>query len=226
MGITTLKFVVQVLCKLYTMKLAVVVLFVTLSLPAFTSALFLGLSGGSAVTIGATSVTATQVALLGLTVVGAKLGFLAGMAIGRALKDARSRGRSSKRYSRRWGKRSVEDEAEDVSMVMNSLMNEIDDGHLDGCFQRLVCEIAAQPTEFEGNSDILKSVELSSGLEMDQRAVSVSKRLNEALQFGADLKKVYIGADYCEQVFNRCFWSGKQMDFLISEYKNAQPNSS
>merc|ERR1712117_954631 len=182
MGITT-SFESQVVVVHFVyvviMKLAAVFLFVALSLPAFSSALFLGLAGGSTVTIGATSVTATQVALLGLTVVGAKLGFLAGMALGHAAKAAlRGRGRSSsKRYYRKHGKRSVEDEAGEVSMVMNSLMNEIDDGHMDGCFQRLVCEIAAQPDQFADNSDILSGVQLSEGLEMNERALSMCSTL-------------------------------------------------
>merc|ERR1712083_371994 len=82
-------------------KLGLLLLLVTLSLPALTSATFAFSIAAAPVAIGVSAATTSQLALLGVIGIGAKLGYLAGLSIGRKLVN--------RRKPRRWyrGKREV-----------------------------------------------------------------------------------------------------------------------
>merc|ERR1739848_7611 len=144
-------------------KIKLFLLLVTLSLPALTSAGF-GISFAAApAAVGFSAATVGSLALIG--VVGLELGALAGLVFGRG------RGR---------GKRDVNG----VNDAFNNVLSEIDQGNIEGCFQKLLCEGAASPVTFAHILPILRSVEFSTRLNLGSQATSVSRHLLEAIKFG------------------------------------------
>ena len=103
-----------------------------------------------------------------------------------------------------------------VNDAFNNVLSEIDQGNIEGCFQKLLCEGAASPDTFAHILPILRSVELSTRLNLGSQATAVSRHLLEAIKFGA--KQTPIGAAVCEQVYNACPWTGKQLYMYITEH--------
>ena len=111
-----------------------------------------------------------------------------------------------------------EDVEESMDDVMNTVFGDISEQHIDGCFQRLLCDITADPKDFEANQPIKVAVEVSENLSLSPEARIVSQKLLQAVQYGNQLKEGGYGAENCEAAFNQCPFSGQLMDQIISQY--------
>jgi len=101
--------------------------------------------------------------------------------------------------------------------VFNTLLGNIYKGRIEGCFQRLVCDMAARPDDFPQNTPILQGVEMMETHKLNStEATAVSRLLLEAAKFGRNTTDV----NECEAAFNDCYWSGQQMDLVISKFDN------
>lgn len=100
---------------------------------------------------------------------------------------------------------------------VNEMYLAIPDNDLESCFERLVCDIASDPTAFTTNASVIHGVKEAAGLQhaISQKAFVVAKQLLRAVEFGESAKHVGL----CETVYNRCQWTGKEMDGLLSEYQ-------
>ena len=98
---------------------------------------------------------------------------------------------------------------------MDTIFVDIHDSNMEGCFQRLVCDIAARPDDYQKNVPIVKGVQLIDADILSNKASSVSHKLMEALKFGQS----NTDANVCETTFNKCHWSGPQMDKIISSFE-------
>jgi len=121
---------------------------------------------------------------------------------------------------RRRGKRDAKQEEQKVELgideVFNKLFGNIHQGRIEGCFQRLVCDMAARPDDFPQNVPILQGVDMMENHALNTEAATVSKLLSEAVHFGRNATDV----KECEVVYNDCYWSGQQMDKIISKFDN------
>jgi len=200
-----------------------VALLLALASPAPTTAFFFGLqltnpAGG---VIGATNPTQTGI-LAGL---GLAAGTLGALGVANALNNRpatttvvrrpRYKGRGRYRNYRR-GKRQAEQDLEvteeiNVSEVMESTLSVIKNNGLEGCFQRLFCDISAKPSGFERDLPIVAGVRLAESLDLSPEASGVAQRLMDAFDVGSNLRNV----DSCETRFNQCQWTGQQMDAEI-----------
>jgi len=200
-----------------------VALLLALASPAPTTAFFFGLqltnpAGG---VIGATNPTQTGI-LAGL---GLAAGTLGALGVANALNNRpatttvvrrpRYKGRGRYRNYRR-GKRQAEQDLEvteeiNVSEVMESTLGVIKNNGLEGCFQRLFCDISAKPSGFERDLPIVAGVRLAESLDLSPEASGVAQRLMDAFDVGSSLRNV----DSCEIRFNQCQWTGQQMDAEI-----------
>merc|ERR1712168_1307532 len=121
---------------------------------------------------------------------------------------------------RRRGKRDAEQEEEKVELnineVFNTVFGDIHKSQTEGCFQRLVCDIAARPDDFQQNSPILTGVDMMETDSLSSEASAVSRILKDAAQFGRNATDV----KQCEMVYNDCHWSGPTMDKVISNFDN------
>merc|ERR1719187_692497 len=105
-------------------------------------------------------------------------------------------------------------DASDVGMneILDAVFVDIAHKRIEGCFERLVCDIAARPNGFAPQTvPIVTSVKLAESAELSPLAKAVSKRLLKAMHFGSDSKNV----GHCEGLFNQCPWSGELMDLVI-----------
>jgi len=184
-----------------TMKL---LLFVVLTLPAL-----------------AYSQVVETIAAVGLAAAGAGL---AGLILGAALprpRHHRPRYYRPRKYYHYHGKREANEDAETtVDEVMNTILGDINDKHIEGCFQRLLCDITANPNGFKDNIAIKDAVMMSEELTLAPEAKMVSKKLLKAVQFGQKLTKAGFGVNDCEAVFNQCPFSGQVMDEIITQYRS------
>jgi len=101
-----------------------------------------------------------------------------------------------------------------LNQIFDTIFVDIAKSQMEGCFQRLVCDISARPNSFEKNLPIVTGVELaeSQSLNLSVKAHKVSHKLLEALKFGKATQDV----NACEEVFNQCQWTGGQMDQVIA----------
>jgi len=101
-----------------------------------------------------------------------------------------------------------------LNEIFDTIFVDIAKSNMEGCFQRLVCDISARPNAFEKNLPIVTGVELteSQSLNLSVKAHTVSHKLLEALKFGKATQDV----NACEEVFNQCQWTGGQMDQVIA----------
>jgi len=100
---------------------------------------------------------------------------------------------------------------------INDMYLAIPEYNLESCFQRLVCDVASQPASFQSNSSLVKGVRDAVHLRLSPEAVRVSKTLLRAIEFGEVAGDVAL----CEDVFNRCPWTGSQMDAMaFQQYAN------
>jgi len=106
-----------------------------------------------------------------------------------------------------------EEEQLDLDEVFNVLFEDIFKSQTEGCFQRLVCDMAAKPEDYKQNSPILMAVEMMEDHGLNSTvATTVSQLLLDAAKLGQDAKD----GSMCEAIFNHCHWSGPQMDRIIT----------
>jgi len=212
---------------------------VALALPALSSAFLFGVTVTTAAGAAALTVTATQLGLIGLGVVGAKLGLVTGALLGaeiaakkQAKKQAINQAKGNYYYYKTYqtrGKREVSADVEEeymLNQVMDDLLDEIRVGRMEGCFERLFCDITARPAEYSRNQALVDGVETaatSSTRYARPEAFAVSRKLLDAARYGQFLQEnVSAGFDastFCEQVYSQCHWTGKQLDQVITGYE-------
>jgi len=211
------------------MKLELLVLFAALTLPALSSALFFGVTLTN--TAGATILALNPTAVAGLAAIGVAG---AGLAAATAALLARppppppapapaprpTKGRYYKKNKHYRGRR---DSAAQTTVTLDTadqlydkIFGDLAENKMVGCFQRLVCDIAARPAGFADNVPILEGLGLAEQLELNPTARTVSEQLLKAMQFGADLEDV----GHCEGFFSECAWTGEEMDLVIKDMKN------
>jgi len=210
-----------------------VVLLLALALPAPTTAFFFGvqLTNPAGGVIAATDPTATGV-LAGL---GLAAGTLGALGVANALNNRqptttvvrRPRYKYRGRYRNyRRGKRQAtvaqQDleavEEIDMSEVLEATLNAISANGLEGCFQRLFCDISAKPSGFERDLPVVAGVRLAESLDISPKANDVAQRLMNAFDVGSGLRNI----NSCETRFNQCKWTGEQMDLEIERMVVAQ----
>jgi len=204
------------------MKLGLSLVFVAIVLPALSSAFLFGVTLTN--TAGATLLALNPTAVGTLATVGVAGAALAGLgALALARPPRRQTTRVVKTSTRRRPKyrhRGRRDSAAATSVVdsevYDAIFVDLAENKVDGCFQRLVCDIAASPAGFEKNLPILNGVQLAGELTLSPLGRDVADQLLKAMQFGSDLKSQ---AD-CEAVFNRCDWTGADMERVIEDMKN------
>jgi len=201
------------------MKLGLSVLLVAVVLPALSSAFFFGLTLTN--TAGATLLALNPTALGTLATVGiagAALAGLAGAALALPPRPAPAPAPKPTRTYRKYHHRGRRDSATPVvdSQVYDAIFVDLAENKVDGCFQRLVCDIAASPVGFEHNLPILDGVRLAGEMDLSPVGSAVANGLLKALQFGSDLKN----EAECEAVFNQCEWTGADMDRVIEDMRN------
>lgn len=103
-----------------------------------------------------------------------------------------------------------------VNSMVEQVFTDISERGMEGCFERLVCDISADPHRFQTTSlPIITSIQSSRTVQLStQKAKAVSARLFEAMRYGQVQRTVRA----CEEAFNRCEWSGSQMDAVISSF--------
>lgn len=192
------------------------VLFAALTLPALSSALFFGVTLTN--TAGATILALNPTAVAGLAAIGAAGAGLAVVAGGLlAPKPAPAPTPTNGRYKKHRGRRDQPTEAVNIAdQLYDKIFGDLAENKMVGCFQRLVCDIAARPAGFADNVPILEGLAVAKQLELSPTARTVSEQLLKAMQFGADLEDV----GHCEGFFSECQWTGEQMDLVIKDMKN------
>jgi len=217
------------------MKFALVLLCVAVALPAISQAFLFGitLTDAAGVALAAADPTQTGVIVL-LGVLGASLAFAGGALASQLLFPAAEeevveidsygpykrqglQQRSNRRRRVKLGaqfrnRRDVSVTEIDINGIMDTIFVDIHKTNMEGCFQRLVCDIAARPAEYPKNVPIVNGVQLIDAEFLTNQASSVSRKLMEALKFGQATTDV----NACEATFNKCDWSGPQMDKIIS----------
>jgi len=211
-----------------TMAMMVVFVLAFALFPAPSTAFFFGvqLTNPAGGVIGATNPTQTGV----LTGLGLAAGTLGALGLAQALKPRPQTTvvyRQPQRYNRyhgrtyyRRGKRQAGPqvlEESQVRQVVENAMQVISSNQLEGCFQRLFCDIAAKPSGFERDLPIVNGARLAQDLDVSAGAVDISKRLLRAFDVGSELKDVKA----CEAKFSQCQWTGEQMDKEIERMTNA-----
>lgn len=184
------------------MKVAVIVLLVALCLPAITHAFLFGVTITSTTGAVLAAATANQVGVIVLVgVAGAALAAAAGAAISTA--------------STRHKRGIVLKNENDINEVLNVIFSDLEEQKIEGCFQRLVCDISATPESFKKNVPIVDAVLISEHHNLTPKARAVSAKLMEAVILG----KTARDNSLCEQVYNHCEFSGTQMDLVIAGFE-------
>jgi len=118
----------------------------------------------------------------------------------------------------RRGKRAAEEEViveeVDINGIFDTIFVDIGKSKMVGCFERLVCDIAARPEDYPENVPIVKGVQLIDAQYLTNEASLVSHKLQDALVFGQNITDITM----CEQTYSNCHWSGQQMDQVISMF--------
>jgi len=133
---------------------------------------------------------------------------------GRGRGRSRGRGRGRGRCRRCHGKRMAEnEEVMDEEELLESFFVKIGKGGETGCFQRLLCDIAADPEKFPEDVPLLTAVEVDMETLTDPMAKSVLKSLQVAETTGQEGRSV----GTCEQIFDQCKQTGLQMKERIHQ---------
>ena len=103
----------------------------------------------------------------------------------------------------------------DINEVLNLIFEDLEEEKIEGCFQRLVCDIAARPASFEKNLPIVDAVLISEQYNLTPKARVVSAKLLEAVRLG----KGTGNTELCENVFSQCQFSGHKMDLVIAGFQ-------
>lgn len=179
-------------------------------------------AAGAAVTIGA-----AELSLLTFGVIGAKVaGLAAGLLLGRAASNRRTKtyysSRPSRTYYRRWGKR---DASIDITQVLENTFVEMSEQNTAGCFQRLFCDMAADPTGYEQHVPMMTAAQAAASMKFNNGAATeVVSGLTQAMAYGESMA-VYQGearAMLCEATYNKCPYTGSQMGFAITEVEKIE----
>ena len=109
-------------------------------------------------------------------------------------------------------------QAPELNALMNEAYSGIHQNHIVGCFERLLCDIAAQPEEFNDIRPIQDVVQVSEYLVLNPEAKIVSSKLARSAMYGQKLRISGFGTETCETVYNHCMWTGKTLDEIIVEY--------
>ena len=80
-----------------------------------------------------------------------------------------------------------------------------------GCFQRLLCEMSAQPAKYEDLAPMTIAIRAGTSMQFTPEVTGVSSKLNQALQYGRVMVTYAGEPNKCEAVFNQCPWSGQKM---------------
>ena len=87
-----------------------------------------------------------------------------------------------------------------------------------GCFQRLFCDMSAEPTKFEDLQPMAVAVKIGATTRFGAPAATeVASKLNQALEYGRSMVTYSGEPNRCEAVFNQCPWSGQQMVDYIGQ---------
>jgi len=195
------------------------------ALAPWSSALFLS---------GLTLAAGANAGLVALGIIGAKV---AGLAIGLGIGRAASRGqRGYRRYYGRsyypsttttyyprvvstynYGKREV---SEDISQVLERTFLDMAEQNTAGCFQRLFCAMAADPTNYQQHLPMMTAAKASATVKFgSEAATEVVAGLNKAAAYGESMASYdsETRAALCEAVYSQCPYTGGQMDFAITQ---------
>jgi len=207
------------------MKLELLVLFAAVTLPALSSALLFGVTLTN--TAGATILALNPTAVAAVAAL--KVGAVGLAAAAAGLLAARNRPRPTAapaprpvktKYRHHYRGRRESAGAKPVAITTDELydriFSDLAETKMVGCFQRLVCDIAARPAGFIDNVPILEGLAVVDQLELSPAGKAVSFQLLKAMKFGADIENV----NQCEGLFNECKWTGRQMDSVIQDMRN------
>ena len=104
---------------------------------------------------------------------------------------------------------------DDLTETFNTIFLEIDQQDFDGCFQRLICDIAAKQTLYENDFPVLTGIAIAKEFDLQPKAQSVMKKIMTALRFGKSVKKI----KSCEASFHKCNWTGAQMENAVQNFQ-------
>jgi len=202
-----------------------------LSLPTITNAFLFGVTLTNAAGTAIAAANPAQTAgIIGLGVLGTALG-AAGLAAlqpraptvtvipGRRRPKTRGRGRRyrGRRQALFGGADSVTNDG--LTEAFNEIFLEIEKKVMDGCFQRLICDISARPEEFkdeEGKSfQLISAIEIATLFKLQPKAMAVAKKISAARKIGEAAGDVRA----CEVTFKKCPWTGTKMQEAIQEFQ-------
>jgi len=197
------------------MRLELALALVALALPAITDALLFGVTLTTAA--GATILAANPVqtaGIIGLGALGAALG-AAGIA---ALQPKPSSTtvivKRPGRYRYRGRRQAVfGGTTEELTEAFNEIFSEIEKKVMDGCFQRLICDISARPDS--ESIQLISAVEIATVFNLKPKALAVAKKISAARKIGQTTRDVRA----CETAYNRCPWTGQRMQQAIQEFQ-------
>jgi len=209
------------------MKSELALLFVALSLPAIANAFLFGVTLTNAAGAAIAAANPAQTAgIIGLGALGAALG-AAGLAALRPRQPTvtvipgRTRGRSKGRRYR--GRRQAvfggasSNEFDDLTETFNKIFLEIDENVMEGCFQKLICEISARPEDFgDGKSfQLLSAIEIATVFKLKPQALAVAKKISAARRLGEAARDVRA----CAVTYSQCPWTGPKMQQAVQEFQ-------
>jgi len=97
--------------------------------------------------------------------------------------------------------------------LVEAFFEEVSSAGLTGCFERLVCDIAASPQQFQEDAPIIEAIKIGTATVADPSARSVVTSLEKALQIGQNAADL----GTCEQTFKQCQYTGLQMKNQIHD---------
>jgi len=208
------------------MKVALILVCVAVALPTISQAFLFGvtLTDAAGLTLAAANPAQTGV-IITVGVLGAALAFAAGSLLAQApgFQNPELLGIPLNRKDvakflgfKRRGKRDAKQDVADIDGVFDSIFGDIHKSNIEGCFQRLVCDIAARPANYQKHVPIVKGLELMQTHALTSDASSVSRKLYEAVRFGQNSSDDVA----CEMTFNNCHWSGPQMNQVMEKFDN------
>ena len=113
----------------------------------------------------------------------------------------------------------------DVTQVLENTFVEMSEQNTAGCFQRLFCDMAADPTGYEEHLPMMTAAEAAATMKFSNKAANeIVSGLNQAMAYGKSMG-VYQGearAMLCEATYDRCPYTGTQMEFAITEVEKIE----
>ena len=119
---------------------------------------------------------------------------------------------------------SIQASIDDVTDALEKTFVEMSDQNTAGCFQRLFCDMAADPTGYEDHLPMMTAAQSASSMKFNNKvATDVVSRLNQAMAYGQSMT-MYQGkarALLCESYY-KCPFTGSQMGFAITEVEKIE----